>query len=283
MKFVITKRHVLLLIVLFSLIGIAISVYDLVYPWGEEESFCDISSKFSCTIVNTCKYARLLGIPIAAIGIAGYSALFAGAAFQLILGSNAWVRRLMALAASGAVIFSLYLTGVEAFVLHVYCPTCLASQASIAAILISCWFLYSGKERRDLLKLAGTVSGQVTVWCFVIGTFLLIHTAYAICPDDSDGSPPLEGLDKFAQCLAESGAVMYGSENCGACDYQIEMFGTSWQYMISFDCAAPEDVEVCRESKILYTPTWQFGDGTTSVGVTSFAILSAKTGCTLAE
>lgn len=283
MKIVLTKRHVLLLIVLFSLLGIAISAYDVLYPWGEQESFCDISSTFSCTVVNTCRYARLFGIKIAAIGIAGYSALFAGAAFQLVLGSNALVRRLMALAASGAAIFSLYLTRVEVFVLKVYCPTCLASMASISLILISCWFLFSGKERAALLKQARTVPGLLITLTFIVGGFLAVDFAYALCAHfHPDGQQqPTAPLDEFAQCLTESGAVMYGTGWCGHCQNQKAAFGESFRYVQFVDC--DESRDECLEAGVESYPTWVFADGTNVTGVASFDILSAKTGCTFAE
>lgn len=285
MKIVITKRHVLLLIVLFSLLGIAISAYDVLYPWGEQESFCDISSTFSCTVVNTCRYARLFGIKIAAIGIAGYSALFAGAAFQLVLGSNAQVRRLMALAASGATIFSLYLTRIEVFVLQVYCPTCLASMASISLILISCWCLYSGKERAALLKQARTVPGLLITLTFIVGGFLAVDFAYALCAHfHPDGQQqPTVPLDEFAKCLTEKGAVMYGTTWCHVCQSQKTLFGESWQYVNFTDCDSDKGAILCDEKRITGYPTWFFADGTSVEGKASISILSAKTGCTFAE
>ena len=38
--------------------------------------FCDFNEKFSCDIVNRSEYSTVSGIPVAAIGVAGYAALF---------------------------------------------------------------------------------------------------------------------------------------------------------------------------------------------------------------
>ncbi len=277
-----------MLIVLFSLVGLMISVYDVRHPWGEEGAFCDFNSAWSCSIVNTCKWARLFGIKIAAFGVAGYLFLFAGATYTLGTGLNPLVRRLMFLAAGAASLFSLYLTGIEAFILHVFCPTCLISQALILLILVGTWFLYTKAERTELVKKASTVSGAVIVVSFIIGVPLATHLLYSICftiHDHDTPVVPLGNLDDFAKCLTESGAMMYGKYNCGYCLEQKESFGESWQYMNYVECGIEGQpyfqVEECRHARIEGYPTWRFADGSEVLGAPSFIILAAKTGCDL--
>ena len=45
-------------------------------------NFCDFNEKFSCDIVNRSEYSTMAGIPVPAIGIAGYAGLFP--AFNLL-------------------------------------------------------------------------------------------------------------------------------------------------------------------------------------------------------
>lgn len=146
-----SQKPVLLLILLCSLLGLAVSVYDASHSWGTEDSFCDISAVFSCTVVNTSDYARILGIPVAHLGIAGYSILFTAGALLFFLGPTVSIERFLVFASGAAVVFSLYLTAIEAFVLRVFCPTCLASQTVILLIFI--WSVsLTTKEERDEVR-----------------------------------------------------------------------------------------------------------------------------------
>jgi uncharacterized membrane protein len=91
-----------------------------------------------CNLVHTSVYARLFGIPIGLIGVAGYVS---------ILGSWVVARRsdgmlgrvarigLIAVAITGT-LFSVYLTFLEPFVLGATCAWCLASAVIIGAILV---------------------------------------------------------------------------------------------------------------------------------------------------
>ena len=62
----------------------------------------------------------LLGIPVAALGAAGYAALLALALWAFFANDNApaWLTDLRLLIAGVAVLFSVYLTGLELFVIH---------------------------------------------------------------------------------------------------------------------------------------------------------------------
>ncbi|HVP50379.1 MAG TPA: vitamin K epoxide reductase family protein, partial [Candidatus Bathyarchaeia archaeon] len=89
---------------------------------------CSINEKWDCGIVNHSPYAVMYGVPVAAMGIAGY----------FLLGLLAlWRRRGLLLVASLiGMAFALYLTNIEAHVLGVWCLYCVISQGLIAAILL---------------------------------------------------------------------------------------------------------------------------------------------------
>jgi len=95
--------------------------------------------------------------------------------------------------------------------------------------------------------------------------------------DESNGSD-LTGLDKFAECLADKGATMYGTEWCGHCKSQKEMFGGSFKYVNYVEC--PQNQQLCSENGINAYPTWII-NGLPYTGGQSFERLSELTGCSL--
>jgi uncharacterized membrane protein len=125
------KKHSAKLMILFAVAGLLLSI------WSYREHFttssnaaCNINAVFNCDLVNKSVYSLIFGVPVAAIGIGGYLAL-------LLLGAAWWKQRdslmlqAFLLCAVGGLGFALYLTYIEAFVLHAWCLICLASLSSI--------------------------------------------------------------------------------------------------------------------------------------------------------
>ena len=120
------------LIALLSIAGVIVSAISLQRHYAKSATeFCDFSQRFSCDIVNRSEYSAIVGIPVAAIGLAGYGAL--------LLLSTLWKSRsatsnqLLGTAISGLA-FALYLTYVEAYILATWCILCLISLTLIALI-----------------------------------------------------------------------------------------------------------------------------------------------------
>lgn len=127
-------RTLFVLIAILSLAGVAISAVSLQRHYAKSSSdFCDFSQQFNCDIVNRSEYSELEGIPVAAIGVAGYVVLF--------LLSTLWKSRSetptrLLIAASVGLLFALYLTYVEAHELKTWCILCLGSQVLIFLITL---------------------------------------------------------------------------------------------------------------------------------------------------
>jgi len=120
------------MIAVLSLAGVIDSVISLQRHYAKSATdFCDISQQFSCDIVNRSEYSNLAGIPVAAIGVAGYAALFLLSTFWKSRPETP--NRLLAAAFAGLV-FALYLTYIEACKLMTWCILCLASQLLIFLI-----------------------------------------------------------------------------------------------------------------------------------------------------
>ena len=115
-----------------SLAGVIVSAFSLQRHFAKSATqFCDFSQRFSCDIVNRSEYSSLMGIPVAAIGVAGYAALFVLATF---LRTRAETPHRLLGAALAGLAFALYLTYVEAYVLETWCILCLMSLACISLI-----------------------------------------------------------------------------------------------------------------------------------------------------
>src|SRR3989449_6467558 len=74
-------------------------------------------------------YAELFGLPVALYGVGGYAALFAVGlvGLQPRFAADRRVARLFAALSTVGFAFTLYLTGIELFVLHAICRWCVAS------------------------------------------------------------------------------------------------------------------------------------------------------------
>ena len=110
------------------MLGIAASALALREHYRTDTSPCSINERWDCGIVNHSPYAVLWGVPVAAIGIAGY----------LLLGALAlkrWYRLLLPLSLA-ALAFSLYLAHIRRTSLGVWCVYCVASLGVISAFTL---------------------------------------------------------------------------------------------------------------------------------------------------
>jgi len=124
-----------------ALVGLIVSIYLWSFKWGGQ-LICGIGG---CESVNSSPYSMLLGIPVAAIGAAGYAALLV-LALWAFFGRNSvpvWLTDVRTIFAGIGLFFSAYLTGIELFILHAICQWCMLS-----ATVITVSFLGLVIERR---------------------------------------------------------------------------------------------------------------------------------------
>ncbi len=128
------NRILLIAVATLSLAGVAVSAVSLQRHYAKSATeFCDFTEKFSCDIVNRSEYSTVAGIPVAAIGVVGYAALFLLSTFWRIRQETP--NRLLGAALAGLA-FALYLTYIEAYKLTTWCILCLISLALISLIAI---------------------------------------------------------------------------------------------------------------------------------------------------
>jgi uncharacterized membrane protein len=108
-----------------ALLGLAISAYLTWVHYAGIEPVCTGIS--DCERVQSSDYAELIGIPVAVLGLAGYSTILA----------SLWTRvEVTALLAYLAVAFSAYLTWAEVFKIDAICQWCVASALITVAIAV---------------------------------------------------------------------------------------------------------------------------------------------------
>ena len=128
---------------LLSLLGLFIALYLYLYKIGKIGSLACGSG--GCETVQLSAQSRFLGVDVALIGVAGYGVLLLLALLTLQprFAGPAWPSRLLAVLAGGAVLFTIYLTGLELFVIHAICRYCVAS-----AVVILLLFLLAVRDLR---------------------------------------------------------------------------------------------------------------------------------------
>jgi len=134
-----------LLITILALIGVAVSTLSLRIHYSNRTEPCitsiiNIDEKWTCGIANHNQYTEIQGIPVAAIGVAGYLALV-----SLTLIKK---RTYTFISAFIGMAFSLYLAHVERDILMVWCLYCVISLVDISLITTFSlgWMVFWGKR-----------------------------------------------------------------------------------------------------------------------------------------
>jgi len=124
-------------IALLALVGLFVAVYLWLHAIGIGGAIkCGASG--GCEVVQTSRWAVLLGQPVALYGVIGYVAILIVALAALrpvALVQRGWSILLTGLATIG-VLFTAYLTYLELFVIHALCRWCVGSAVIITAIWV---------------------------------------------------------------------------------------------------------------------------------------------------
>ena len=124
------ERKLVLAIALVALVGVGIATYLVYVHYADIKPFC-VSGGGGCEKVQTSEYAKLAGIPVAVLGLAGYLAILASLFVRGDLGRLSGA----AIALSGFG-FSMYLTYREIFTIEAICQWCVASAVLMTLLAI---------------------------------------------------------------------------------------------------------------------------------------------------
>jgi len=135
---------------LVALIGVFISLYLTMFKLGYIGTLACGSG--SCETVQLSKWGDFLGVPVAAWGV-GYYAIVLGLAFagvQVRYENSARLTNWLVYVTGAGLLFSLWLTYLELFVIHALCRWCLGSAAmTLVLFLLALWDRRA--ERRAML------------------------------------------------------------------------------------------------------------------------------------
>jgi uncharacterized membrane protein len=117
-----------------SLVGVFVSAYLYLYKIGRIGTLACGSG--GCETVQTSVWSRFAGVEVALIGVLGYALLFSVSlvGLQPALARQRWPARVLAALAGGGVLFTIYLTYLELFVIHAICRWCVGSAAIIVGL-----------------------------------------------------------------------------------------------------------------------------------------------------
>jgi uncharacterized membrane protein len=135
-------------ILALAFIGLLLASYAITLHFAPStSSFCTYGPSLNCDKVNKSEWATVLGIPVAIFGFIAYLFVFMAVLkrkqIEKMLAfttEDFWMYTYILVMFMFA--FQLYLTFLEAFVIHAYCVVCLGSQ--LITILLA---IFVGKEK----------------------------------------------------------------------------------------------------------------------------------------
>jgi uncharacterized membrane protein len=133
-----------MLAALVALAGLFVALYLTLYKLGYIGTL--VCAVGSCEVVQTSRWATFLGLPVAVWGVAYYVAVLAVSLIGLRgnLEDDQRVSLLLVLMTGVGVVFSVWLTYLELFVIDAICMWCVVS-----AILVVVIFVISLLDLRD--------------------------------------------------------------------------------------------------------------------------------------
>jgi uncharacterized membrane protein len=124
---------------LLSLAGLFVSLYLYLYKLGYIGTVA--CGTGGCEKVQFSSYAIFLGIDVPLWGLLAYGALLALSILALQQPASGRWPLLLRLLSGGGVLFSLYLTYLELFVIHAICRWCVGSAVIVALLFVASLFI----------------------------------------------------------------------------------------------------------------------------------------------
>lgn len=115
-----SDRSLRVAVALLALTGLGIAAYLTYTRYAHATIVCTTGG---CETVQSSKYAEILGVPVAVLGLVGYAGILATAFFR-----SETARVAGAALALGGLVFSVYLVFVQLFAIEAFCVWCLASD-----------------------------------------------------------------------------------------------------------------------------------------------------------
>ena len=137
-----------MLAALVALAGVFVATYLALYKLGYIGSL--VCAVGSCEVVQTSKWATLLGLPVAVWGVGFYLTMLAICLVGLTprFADSVKLSQLLVVLSAMGVVVTIWLTYLELFVIHAICQWCVGSAVIVTILFLVC--LYDWREVRAL-------------------------------------------------------------------------------------------------------------------------------------
>lgn len=131
----------------FAIIGLMLSAYAFLHNRGfVSGSICTINATINCDVVNKGPFSEFFGVPVALIGLIGYVLLLIGSILKQKTPEDKTLTLFLLAIAYFGFGFTLYLTSIEATILHAWCIVCVSSQLMMLGFLVAVTMLAHAEE-----------------------------------------------------------------------------------------------------------------------------------------
>ncbi len=238
-----------IVLLVLTFFGIVLTTYlSYVASFGTHPAFCSEGS--GCDLVQSSRWATFLGMPMATWGLFTYIVL-ASLAWRARTKPKSWTP-LLFVAIDGFGV-SAYLTVISIVEIEATCSYCLASFATITAIMILT-LVQRPPDWSTSLKEASVVA------VLIIGG---LHMHYSGVFDEAAG-PEDPQLQALAIHLTETGVKFYGAYWCPRCQEQKALFKASSDRLPYVECSSGGRgsplTAPCLANDIRSYPTWIIDD-----------------------
>jgi uncharacterized membrane protein len=264
-------------ILVLSALGIILSLYLTYMHFTESQAaFCAAGS--DCDTVRQSGFSTIMGIPVAATGVAGYSVI-------LIVFLSGMKKRtkwlLLYILALAGFVFSAYLTYLELFVIKAMCMYCIFSAVLMTIIFIALLRAKSEYHPKLSASYIGVLSLAVAATVILGAALVQAEKTGAANSHTYDTLGPADSFQTgLAMYMADHGAVMYGSYKCPHCNQQKQMFGEAFRYIKYVECnpkGENANPSLCFAKGVMSYPTWEI-DGKFYEGAMTLEQISRITG-----
>ncbi len=244
-------------VLILSVLGVALSLYLTYIHFSDSRAaFCAAGS--DCDTVRESGFSTFLGIPVAALGVIGYSAIFVFTLVSMAKRTKWLVLYVLSLA---GFVFSAYLTYLEFFVIKAICMYCIISAALMTVIFL---ILLKAKSQQypKLSSVRALGLGVIVAVIVLFGSPLIQAEKFGEAGSTGYGSsaPANAFQTGLAKYLGKNGAVMYGSYQCPHCNEQKKLFGGAFKYVNYVEChpkGENANPSLCFAKGIFHYPTWE--------------------------
>lgn len=260
-----------IILLVLTFFGIVLTTYlSYTASFGEHPAFCGEGS--GCDLVQSSRWATFLGMPMATWGLFTYLALTA-LAWRARKKPKHWTPLIFV--AVGGFGVSAYLTVISLVEIEATCAYCLASFATITAIMILT-LAQRPPDWTTSLKEASVVAVLI-----IAG----LHLHYSGVFDEAAG-PEDPQLRALAIHLTETGVKFYGAYWCPRCQEQKALFKASADRLPYVECSSGGRgsplTAPCVANDIRSYPTWII-DGQRFTGLQTPRTLAGAAGFTWNE